>query len=224
LKIEFIKGSVPAVEPELAETLGRYATPTLFEVSPHVSALSPSIAPLYRPIQLWGPAYPLLTRTGDNAVIHDAVACAPSGSIIVVATGRDAQRGYWGEVLMEAALARGIRGLVLDGGVRDTRIMRERAFPVFCGATSIRGTTKTGSGVLNEPVMISEVLIRPGDFMVGDDDGVVVVPAEIAAQVVETAEARAQKETHFIQKIKEGELTINLFGLRKRVCPQNGTI
>lgn len=212
------------MKPRLAQKLGGYATPTLFEVSPCVSALSPSIVPLYRPIQMWGPAYPVLTRTGDNAVIHDAVACAPPGSIVVVATGRDTQRGYWGEVLMEAALARGIRGLVLDGGVRDTRIIRKRAFPVFCGATSISGTTKTGSGLLNEPVMISEVLIRPGDIMVGDDDGVVVVPAEIAAQVVETAEARVQKETHLIQKIKEGELTINLLGLRKRVYPQSGTI
>jgi 4-hydroxy-4-methyl-2-oxoglutarate aldolase len=216
LSSTFNKGPVFAVELEWAEKLGKYATPTLFEVSPQVGALGVCIAPLYRPIHLWGRAYPLLVRTGDNSVIHHAVSRAPSGSVIVVATGRDAERGYWGEILMEAALARGIQGLVIDGGVRDTRIMRERGFPVFCGATSIPGTTKGGSGVLNESVMITQVLVRPGDFVVGDDDGVVIIPSEVAVEVVEAAEARVQKEAQIIEKIKEGELTVDLFDLRKR--------
>jgi 4-hydroxy-4-methyl-2-oxoglutarate aldolase len=202
------------VELEVAERLGRYATPTLFEVAPEVSALSHSIAPLYRSIHLWGPAYPVLATTGDNSAIHRAVSYAPSGSVIVVATGRDTQRGYWGEVLMEAALARGIRGLVMDGGVRDTRAMRDRPFPVFCGAISIAGTTKTGSGITNAPVMIAEVLVRPGDFVVGDDDGVVIVPPEIADQVLEAVEVRVQKEARIVQRIREGELSVDLFDLR----------
>ena len=203
-----------AAELEVAERLGRYATPTLFEVSREVGALSSAIAPLYRSIHLCGPAYPVLARTGDNSAIHRAVADAPSGSVIVVATGQDTQRGYWGEVLMEAAFARGIRGLVMDGGVRDTRAMRERPFPVFCASISIAGTTKTGSGSTNVPVMIAQVLVRPGDFVVGDDDGVVIVPPEIADQVLEAVEVRVRKEASILQKIREGELTVDLFGLR----------
>lgn len=199
---------------EVAEKLERYATPTLFEASREVSALSSAIAPLYRSIHLCGPAYPVLARTGDNSAIHRAVAEAPSGSVIVVATGQDTQRGYWGEVLMEAAFARGIRGLVTDGGVRDSKAMRERSFPVFCASIAIAGTTKTWSGSTNVPVMIAQVLVRPGDFVVGDDDGVVIVPPEVAGQVLEAAEARVEKEASIVQKLREGALTVDLFGLR----------
>lgn len=199
---------------DLAERLGKYATPTLFEVSPQVSALPPTIAPVYRPIHMWGSAYPVLASTGDNSTVHLAVADAPPGSVLVVATGRDTQRGYWGEILMEAALARGIRGLVIDGGVRDTKAMRDRLFPIFCPAVSIPGTTKSRRGVLNQPVMIAEVLVRPGDFIVGDDDGVVVIPSEAASQVLKDAEARVQKEAWIIERVRKGELTIDLFNLR----------
>lgn len=204
---------VSSLELALDERLGQYATPTLCEVSPSVHALAHSIAPLYRPIRLWGLAYPVMVRTGDNSAIHRAVSRAPSGSVIVVATGQDTLRGYWGEILMEAALARGIRGLVIDGGVRDTRAIRERLFPVFCGATSIAGTTKTGPGVFNQAIMITQVVVRPGDFVVGDDDGIVIVPPEITPQVLGAAEARVQKEAQIVQKIKEGVLTVDLFDL-----------
>jgi 4-hydroxy-4-methyl-2-oxoglutarate aldolase len=201
-------------ELELAGELAKYATPTLFEVSPQGGALAPVIAPLYRPIHLWGVAYPVLTSTGDNSAIHLAVAKAPKGSVLVVATGQDAERGYWGEILMEAALAREIRGLVIDGGVRDTKIIRERSFPVFCASIAIPGTSKGRSGVLNQPVMITRVLIRSGDFIVGDDDGVVVIRPEEALQVLGAAEARVQKETQIVEKVRGGEQTVNLFNLK----------
>jgi 4-hydroxy-4-methyl-2-oxoglutarate aldolase len=204
-------------ELELAGELAKYATPTLFEVCPQVGALAPVIAPLYRPIHLWGAAYSVLTSTGDNSAIHLAVAKAPEGSVLVVATGQDTQRGYWGEILMEAALARGIRGLIIDGGVRDTKVIRGRSFPIFCAAVAIPGTSKGRGGVLNQPVMITQVLIRPGDFIVGDDDGVVVIRPEDAIRVVEAAEIRAQKETQIIEKVKRGELTVNLFNLESEV-------
>jgi len=201
---------------ELAEKLGKYATPTLHEVSSEVRPLAPAIFPLYRPVHLWGPAFPVLTITGDNRTIHFALAKVPSGSVLTVATGQDTHRGYWGEILMEAAIARGVRGLVIDGGIRDTRTMRERAFPVFCGAIAIQGTVKSRLGVLNQPVIIGQVLIRPGDFVVGDDDGVVVIPLAVASQVLEAAEARVQKETRIIQRVKQGELTVDVFDLRSK--------
>ena len=202
------------VELELTEKLAKYATPTLFEVSPQVYALAPGITPLYRPIHLWGTAYPVLTVTGDNSAIHHAVAKAPAGSVLVIATGQDIGRGYWGEILMEAALARGIRGLIIDGGVRDTKAIRERSFPVFCGAVAIPGTSKDRGGVLNQPVIVAQVLVRPGDFIVGDDDGVVVVHIEDLRRVLEAAETRVQKESRIVERIRQGELTVNLFNLK----------
>jgi 4-hydroxy-4-methyl-2-oxoglutarate aldolase len=201
-------------ELELAERLAKFATPTLYEVSPRVQALLPSTAPLYRPIQLWGKAYPVLTATGDNAAIHRAVAKAPEGSVLVVATGQDTTRGYWGEVLMEAALAKGIRGLIIDGGVRDANVLRERLFPVFCGAVAIPGTSKDRVGILNQPLMIAQALIRPGDFIVGDGDGVVVVQADVATEVLEAAEARVQKELRMIERIRLGESTLDLLNVK----------
>jgi 4-hydroxy-4-methyl-2-oxoglutarate aldolase len=204
-------------EPDLAEKLGKYATPTLFEVCARVGALAPTIVPLYRPIHLLGAAYCVLTSTGDNSAIHLALAKAPEGSVLVVGTGQDTQRGYWGEILMEAALARGIRGLIIDGGVRDTKGIRERSFPVFCASVAIAGTSKARSGVLNQPVMITQILIRPGDFIVGDDDGVVIIRPEDAIPVIEAAEGRVQKETQIVEKVRRGELTVNLFNLKSEV-------
>lgn len=201
-------------ESAVAEKLGKYATSTLYEVSPEVQALLPRITPLYRPIQLWGTAYPVLTPTGDNLAIHHSVAKAPAGSVLVIATGGDKTRGYWGEILMEAALARGIRGLIIDGGVRDSNALLEHSFPVFCGGVAIPGTAKDRAGVLNRPVMIGQALVQPGDFIVGDCDGVVVIQAEAAKQVLEAAEGRVQKELRIVERLRLGELTLDLLSLK----------
>jgi len=129
-------------ELNLAERLAKYSTPTLAEASSHVVVLPPVIAPLFRPIQLSGPVYLVLAMPGDNLAVHLALAKAPGGSVLVVATGPELQKGFWGEIMTEAALARKIRGLVTDGAVRDTRPIRESAFPVFCAGVAISGTTK----------------------------------------------------------------------------------
>jgi 4-hydroxy-4-methyl-2-oxoglutarate aldolase len=198
----------------LRDEIGKYSSATLFEASPQVASLSGTIVPLYRPIRMVGLAYPVLVQTGDNSTIHLAVAKAPFGSVLVVATGQDTRRGYWGEILMEAALARGICGLVIDGGVRDTAAIRERSFPVFSGATAIPGTTKDRPGLLNRPVMVAGVLVRPSDIVVGDDDGVVVIPSQSVGKVLRAAKARVAKELAIIERIKVGQLTVDIFNLR----------
>ena len=203
-------------EPDIAEKVGQYAASTLFEASDDVAALAPTIAPLYRPIRLSGPAYTILADPGDNLAVHLGLAQAPPGSVLVVASGMEVEKGFWGEVMMEAALARGLRGLVTDGAVRDIEVIRERSFPVFCGGIAIPGTTKTLPGRLNEPVVLTQVLIRPGDLLVGDDDGVAVIRREKALDVVEKAQARVEKETAFLERLKQGELTVDLLGLRKK--------
>lgn len=203
-------------ESNLVAELGKFGTPTLAEVSSDVLALAPTIAPLYRPIQLAGVAYPVVLGAKDNLAAHFAVADAPSGSVVVAATGQETQVGFWGEVLTEAALARGIRGLVTDGAVRDVRAIRDISFPVFCAGVAIPGTIKSFPGLLNEALAIGGVTIRPGDFIVGDDDGVVVVRREGAGAVLEKAKARTAKEIAFIKRLREGELTLDLYDLRDK--------
>lgn len=202
-------------ELSLAEKLGQHATPTLFEVSSSVTALSPMIKPLFVPMHLCGVAYPVAAGPGDNAAVHFALAEAPPGSILVVAIGGDISRGLWGEVMMEAAVARGIHGLVTDGAVRDTRAIRQRSFPVFCAGVAIAGTAKSWRGVSNQPTAIGQTMVRPGDFVVGDDDGVVVIPQDEAIAVLKQAQARLEKEATFIEQLRRGQLTIDLLNLRQ---------
>lgn len=193
--------------------LKQFATATLWEVSPDVQSLE-GLRPLFTPIELCGPAYTVEATPGDNLPIHRALAEAPRGSVLVVATGGDTDRGWWGEVLMEAALARGIAGLVIDGSVRDTRLLRGKRFPIFSAGIAIPGTTKSWSGILNRPLTLGQVTIHPGDIIVGDDDGVLVVPTGIADEVGAKAQVRTEEEAALMQRLREGELTLDLLDLR----------
>src|SRR5947209_3192519 len=140
-----------------ADAMGRLAalaTPTLFEADPsRVIALDGSVTPIQQPIRLAGPAFCVTAAPNDNLAIHRALGAADAGSVLVVAADGDTDHGFFGEVMMEAALARGIVGLVIDGGVRDTAAFRARGFPVFAGGIAIRGTAKRLTGRLGEAVM-----------------------------------------------------------------------
>ena len=195
--------------------LSSYATPTLLESSTEVSAFPLAVRPLYRPLQVAGPAYPVHSEAGDNLAVHLALAEVPPGHVLVVATGGAVEYGFWGEIMTEAAIARGVAGLVTDGAVRDTSQIRQLRFPVFCSGVAIAGTTKQSPGRINQPVMIGDCRIRPGDIVVADDDGVVVVPGEAESDVMERARARVDKENNIIQRLKEGELTVDLLDLRR---------
>ena len=195
--------------------LSSYATPTLLESSSQVSALPPAVRPLFRPLQVVGPAYPVHSQAGDNLAVHLALAEVPPGHILVVETGGAVEYGFWGEIMTEAAIARDVAGLVTDGAVRDTREIRQLHFPVFCAGVAISGTIKQSPGEVNQPVVMGNCRIRPGDIVVGDDDGVVVVPAEAQSEVIERAQARVAKENSLIQRLRDGELTVDLLGLRR---------
>ena len=205
-------------ELNLIDLLGSYGTPTLFEVASEVRTMPSNIAPLYRPINLFGPAYPVLAVPGDNLAVHLALAEAPAGSVLVVATGGATQYGFWGEITTAAAQARAIRGLVTDGAVRDTRAIQAHAFPVFCSAVAIPGTVKLSPGMLNQPIVIGGTVIRPGDLIVGDEDGVVIIPPAIGLEVLEKAQARAKTESEMLRRLSQGELTLDLLDLRKRLA------
>lgn len=194
--------------------LADFATATLLEAHPEVRSLPASIVPLSRPVSLCGPAFTVRCDPGDNLGVHRALAEACSGKVLVVATGAALGFGFWGEITTVAAIQNGVRGLVTDGCVRDTREIRQSGFPVFCGGIAIPGTTKKSKGDLNIPVTIGDIRVMPGDIIVGDDDGVVSVPAAIEADVLEKAGARLEKEVAILGRLRKGELTMDLLGLR----------
>ena len=149
---------------------------------------------------------------GDNLAIHIGLERAPHGSVLVVSTG-DFVAGYWGEVLTVAAEAAGIVGLVIDGGARDIAAMAARRFPFFARGISIRGTIKASAPSVGKPQLITGVPVAPGDLVVADDDGIVIVPAAQAERVLTVGEARAAKEASMMEKLAQGATTLELVEL-----------
>jgi 4-hydroxy-4-methyl-2-oxoglutarate aldolase len=148
----------------------------------------------------------------DNMMLHRAIAAAGEGDVIVVYTSDFWEAGYWGEIMAVASRARGIAGLVIDGCVRDAEPITALGFPVFSRGLCIHGTTKFGKGTLNEPITIGQVTIQPGDIVVGDRDGVVIVPKGKTAEAIEKARAREEKEARVMERLRNGETTLEIYG------------
>ena len=159
------------------------------------------------------PAYPVRCSTGDNLAVHVAVTRAPAGSVLVVDVGELRELGYWGEVLTTAAETRGLAGLVIDGGVRDVAALRAHAFPVFSTTIALRGATKSRPGTIGAPVRVGDATVEAGDWVVGDEDGVVVIPGPALDDVLAAARARAEKEDGFFTALRSGATTVELLGL-----------
>lgn len=196
-----------------AEQLGLQSTATLGEVRKGSGIVQATIRPVFVPCRAAGPAFPVDLPVGDNLSIHHALARAPRGSILVVACNGATGHGFWGEITTTAALARGIVGLVTDGAVRDSDALRRLNFPVFCGGVNIKGTSKTKAGSVGRPVNLGGVFIRPGDYVVADSDGIVIVPPDAVEETLQAAQAREKKEQQIIAGLRTGKTTMELLGL-----------
>lgn len=201
------------VESQL-EALAEIDVATIYEAQGAYNALPPEIRTPHPGTELTGVAYPVSASPGDNLWLHRAVAMAPAGAVLVVSTGGRPEHGYWGEVLAEAAMAAGIRGLVIDGGVRDVRALGSLGFPVFARRIDIRGTTKDPAlpGGAGTAVRIGDVRVAAGDVVRGDDDGVVIVEGDRLGEVLEASRARIAKEADFIRRLRAGESSLDLYG------------
>lgn len=188
---------------------------TVHEAAGRIGALPSAIKPVHPDMHVLGPAFPVRMPAGDNLWLHRAVYAASPGEILVVDCGGGFEHGYFGEVLAEAALARGLAGLVIHGGVRDARRLGEMGWPVFAERVCIRGTGKDpdGDGELGEPITIGDVEVRLGDLVVADADGVVCIPADRAAEVRADSAARDEAEQGYIARLRAGEQTIGIYGL-----------
>ncbi|MCU1458006.1 MAG: Dimethylmenaquinone methyltransferase [Actinomycetia bacterium] len=160
-----------------------------------------------------GPVFTVRCSPADNLAIHVAAATAPSGSVLVVQIDGEPERGYWGEVLTTAAESRGVLGLVIDGGVRDSAALEAHGFPVFSTMLALRGADKNQVGSVNEAITVGDVTVEPGDWVVGDGDGVVVIPGGSLDAVLAEGRARADKEEAWFTKLRAGTTTVELLDL-----------
>lgn len=175
--------------------------------------MDPRIRRVWKPARLAGRAHTAACPPGDNLAIHAAVATAPPGSVLVVEIGAGQPYGYWGEVLSTGAQARGIAGLVIDGGVRDVEALERKAFPVFAAAVALRGAQKVGPGRVGSVVEVGAVAVREGDWVVGDADGVTVIAAEELDEVMAQGRARADAEKELFRSLSAERTTVDLLGL-----------
>lgn len=197
---------------DIIDELLRHGTSTLCEASGLPCALDYAIRPVWSGAAVAGPAYPLRCAPGDNLAVHIAVDAAPPGHVLVVdASGYVA--GYWGEVLTVAAEARGITGIIIDGGLRDIDALERRKFPAFARGIGMRGTVKFHAPSVGEPIVIAGVAIAPGDLVVADTDGVLAIPQAHVARTLEAARKRTDKEAVTMKRLLAGETTLELLGL-----------
>lgn len=176
-------------------------------------ALSPRIGPMWKGAAFAGPAFTVTCAPGDNLAIHAAVAAARPGAVLAVAFAGDSVRGYWGEVLTAAAEAAGVAALVLDGEVRDVAAIEQHGFPVFARGVALRGAPKAGPGALQTPIVLGDAIVRPGDWLVGDADGAVVIRREDLEDCHAAGAARARKEAGFFARLQAGATTVELLSL-----------
>lgn len=200
-------------ENSLASKLGAYPTGNLCNAHPDVRALGPALSPLAQGTRLSGTARTARITPGQNASIHLAVHAASAGEVLVVEAGGDMGNGPFGDILATNCKNKGIVGLVIDGTIRDTAEIREMGFAVYCRGANPTATQKTEPGVFDIPVTLAGVTVHPGDIVIGDDDGVVIIPAGVAATVAGNVAKITAKEETIFARLNADEDTKDIFGL-----------
>jgi 4-hydroxy-4-methyl-2-oxoglutarate aldolase len=202
-------------EAAIVEAFKALDVATVYEASGRKGYIESGIKPSAKGTRICGPAYTVQCAPGDNLMLHKALQRAPAGSVLVAAVGGAYEFGYWGGMMATAALARGISGLAIDGCMRDSVEIAAMGFPVFCRGFSIRGTVKAVLGLVNYPVNFGQATIFPGDLMLGDDDGMVVVRLEDCKDVLEKTLKRIKFEEDKAEQLRRGISSVELNNLEK---------
>jgi len=210
-----VKRNIDRANKAAVEKLSRYGVATIHEAMGRVGLMHPYMRPIYAGAHMCGTAVTVLLQPGDNWMMHVAAEQVQPGDVVVTACTVDNTDGFFGDLLATSYRARGAKGLVIDGGVRDVTDLTEMQFPVFSRAISARGTVKATLGSVNIPVVCAGVTVNPGDVVVADMDGIVVVPARIAHQAADAAEAREANEADKRQKLAEGVLGLDMYKMRE---------
>lgn len=210
-----VKRNIDRADPAAVEKLSRFGVATIHEAMGRVGLMKPTIRPIFAGARLCGTAVTVLLQPGDNWMLHVAAEQIKPGDVVVAGCTADSTDGFFGDLLATSYKAQGAKGLIIDGGVRDVRDLTEMNFPVFSRAVHAKGCTRATLGSVNVPVVCAGAVVNPGDVVIADDDGVVVVPAAIAQQVADAAEARENNETAKRARFAAGELGLDMYSLRE---------
>jgi 4-hydroxy-4-methyl-2-oxoglutarate aldolase len=196
-------------------TLGAVGVATAHEALGRSGLMKPYMRPIWAGAAIGGPAVTVLAQPGDNWMIHVAVEQCQKGDVLVVSCTSDNSDGMFGELLATALHARGVIGLVIDAGCRDVKPLKEMGFPVWSRAISAKGTVKAALGAVNIPVVCAGVNVEPGDVVVADDDGVVVIPKNLAVDTAAKAQKRKDDEDGKRKRLASGELSLDMYKMRE---------
>lgn len=189
-----------------------HSSATVHEAMGRLGAMHYEIKPLARGMKFCGSAFTVKTTPCDNIMILKAIKEAEKGDVIVVDCGRIKDSGPFGELAALECQVKGLGGFLTTGSVRDSKEIIEMGFPVFCSAVSIVGTVKESLGLINCPISAGDVIVNPGDIILGDDDGVVVIPLERAEEILKKSNVRVEKEQEVIKKLKDGKSIFDIYG------------
>ena len=210
-----VKRNIVRADKAAVEKLSRFGVATVHEAMGRVGLMHPYMRPIYPSAQACGPAVTVLLQPGDNWMMHVVAEQLQPGDVVVAACTAENTDGFFGDLLATSFRARGAKGLIIDGGVRDVKDLTEMNFPVFSRAVSARGTVKSTLGSVNIPVVCAGALVHPGDVVIADADGVVIVPAAVAQQAADAAEAREANEGEKRAKLASGVLGLDMYKMRE---------
>lgn len=209
--------NIPRADADAVRALGEFGVATVHEAQGRTGLMKPYMRPIFAGARAAGTAVTVSSQPGDNLMIHAAIEMCGPGDLLVVTTTSESTDGMFGDLLGVSCEARGVVGLVIEAGVRDTTDLTSMQFPVWSKAVSAQGTVKATAGSVNIPVICAGAAVQPGDAVIADADGVVVVPRALVAEVARLAEKRIAKEAETRDRLRRGELGLDFHGLRSKL-------